>query len=798
MSGLSQNHFWGKFLRVACVLIVLAVLGAGLGTGISYAVGSNTQIGMWYATWYAKVPEINTNWISNFGTDGSNHLIGDVNGDGKEDAVVFKSSDGAWQAAVSNGNGFNSPSQWTSGHGAGSNAQFLADCNGDGKQDAVVFFSSSGNWYVATSTGNGFNNYSLWKSGHGANSTSQMLADCNGDGKADAVAFFGLDGSWYMATSSGSAFNNPTLWKSGHGAGSSRQFMGDLNKDSKADAVVFFSSGDWYAAYSTGSSLQNYFHWTTGHGAGSQNQLLTDANGDGYADPFVFFSGDINGDGKSGDWYGRKNNKASGVYPDEVFNSGFGSVSAKQFQSNVTGDAKGWKASVVYEAATGTWKVERYHFFARHIYNTWQGWNIKYVPYTLGSYQTYDSGDSAVIDEHLSMCADAKVDFLLLDETNNLYVDEGYIFERAKALAARVRTWNANAANRDVKYAVAIGGIQFSQNPATLEWEAGEVWKQFANTVDGGVDNYYHVNGKPLLVVYCTPSNKTAWQNYTGDKTNSGRFSLRWAHSPSEAGTYGWEVRNGTVDHDEVMVVMPGWNNNKGVAPVSRSNGDYYTLSCWDKVLTKASKPQIVVINSFNEYAEETAVAPTDTANVTAPTEKWYNKSGQLDNHMYWNMTKEYINALLNGNYKASKGFSGGQGWHRWYYQQWNGTSYSNMTWDTVNNRWHGSQTYCQIMQSKQHPDTNDSVRKWVAPYAGTVKITGTVKKENTSGNGVDVTIKKNSSTVWGTHLITTTSGMAHDITVTVSAGDSLYFIVNRNGDNAYDTTLWDPEVTYQ
>lgn len=25
----------------------------------------------------------------------------------------------------------------------------------------------------------------------------------------------------------------------------------------------------------------------------------------------------------------------------------------------------------------------------------------------------------------------------------------------------------------------------------------------------------------------------------------------------------GWEVRDGTIEHDEVMVVMPGWNNNK-------------------------------------------------------------------------------------------------------------------------------------------------------------------------------------------------------------------------------------------
>ena len=52
------------------------------------------------------------------------------------------------------------------------------------------------------------------------------------------------------------------------------------------------------------------------------------------------------------------------------------------------------------------------------------------------------------------------------------------------------------------------------------------------------------------------------------------------------------------------------------------------------------------MINSFNEFAEETAVQPSDTAGLTSPSEKWYNQNGQLDPDMYWNMTKQYIAQL--------------------------------------------------------------------------------------------------------------------------------------------------------
>jgi len=62
--------------------------------------------------------------------------------DGLDDSATAESDGlgGNWYAALSNGAGFNAYSQWGAGHGVGSHNQFLADVNGDGRDDAVVVF----------------------------------------------------------------------------------------------------------------------------------------------------------------------------------------------------------------------------------------------------------------------------------------------------------------------------------------------------------------------------------------------------------------------------------------------------------------------------------------------------------------------------------------------------------------------------------------------------------------------------------------------------------------------------------
>ncbi|MFX0100533.1 MAG: hypothetical protein ACFFCS_13245 [Candidatus Hodarchaeota archaeon] len=600
----------------------------------------STDVGIWYSTWYAKVPSIPLNWISNFGTNSTNQFLGDVDDDGVEDAVVFYGNNGSWLVALSNKSGFATPNQWCTGAGINSTSQFLIDVNGDGLDDAISVYDVNGSWNVALNNLAGFTSYSSWINNYGVNSTSQVMGDCNGDGMADAIAFYNATGSWHVALSNGTAFVNSTAtpWMQGLGVNSTTRLIGDISGDGMADIIAFFnSSGQWHASLSNGSGFETSFLWENGRGSGSYSQMLVDDNSKfqplGYAYPAWYYQ-------ETGVW----NKSNSNLYSNFAINS------TRQLVGDITGDPNGWKSPVGFYKDNGTWVVHLSHRYSKpNIQNTWEAWNIRYLPLTLGKYETYDSMNETVIDEHLSMISAAGIDFLILDETNNLYVDHGYIFNRAKVLASRVNAWNSNSSNRPLRYAIVTGGIQFPpNNPATLEFEAGEVWEQFVNTVDGGEKNYYHLEGKPLLVNYCSPDVQDAWRAWEGNKSAANQFTLRWADS-SRGNVYGWEMRSGSVPGDEVMVVMPGWNNNKGAPTTSRQNGTFYTQRCWDEVFATWNKPEIVIINSFNEYAEETAVCPADTSNVVAPTEKWYNQDGVLDADMYWDMTIENIQRLRNG-----------------------------------------------------------------------------------------------------------------------------------------------------
>lgn len=166
-----------------------------------------------------------------------------------------------------------------------------------------------------------------------------------------------------------------------------------------------------------------------------------------------------------------------------------------------------------------------------------------------------------------------------------------------------------------------------------------------------------------------------------------------------------------------------------------------------------------------------------------------------------WDPSVDY--KIVSSTYSSYTGYSSTQGANQWSYQYYNGSTYTNLTWDSPSSTWIRSGTYTIVGKDRQHPDANsDSVRVWTAPSAGTVSVSGWAKKGDIrGGDGTRIRVLKNGTQVWpvsGWTSIGATDayGVPSNFSTTVASGDKLYFSVNYNADATYDTTIWPVSVT--
>jgi hypothetical protein len=232
-------------------------------------------------------------------------MLGDVNGDGKDDLFGF-GLDGVY-VATSTGSGFSAISRWTTdfdyAHGwrVSQHPRMVGDVNGDGNADLVGFGLDG--VYIALSTGTGFDPISRWTTDfdylHGwrVDQHPRMVGDVNGDKKADLIGF-GLDGV-YVALSNGISFDSVSRWTTAfdysHGwrVDQHPRMVGDVNGDKMADLVGFGLDGV-YIALSNGISFDPVSRWTTSfdysHGwrVDQHPRMVGDVNGDKKADLIGF------------------------------------------------------------------------------------------------------------------------------------------------------------------------------------------------------------------------------------------------------------------------------------------------------------------------------------------------------------------------------------------------------------------------------------------------------------------------------------------------------------------------------
>ncbi|MFG2053333.1 SpvB/TcaC N-terminal domain-containing protein [Micromonospora sp. NPDC048930] len=102
-----------------------------------------------------------------------------------------------------------------------------------------------------------------------------------------------------------------------------------------------------------------------------------------------------------------------------------------------------------------------------------------------------------------------------------------------------------------------------------------------------------------------------------------------------------------------------------------------------------------------------------------------------------------------------------------------------------------------------------DTLRRWTAPFDGTVRIEGTValspetadtRAASTTADGVRVAVQREDTELWAQQIGAHDNGAytpGNVDTVTVSRGDRLYFRVQSLADGALDEVSWDPRITY-
>lgn len=242
-------------------------------------------------------------------------------------------------------------------------------------------------------------------------------------------------------------------------------------------------------------------------------------------------------------------------------------------------------------------------------YEHWSDW-VRLHP-VLGQ---YSSGDPQVINVYFDQMKEIGVDFIILDYTNGIWIDEQGRTGDRPYMDLNVRSIFEVADTRgDIKVAVAIGGALWMREDVSLhEREADYVWSEFAHRL-----SYFNFHRKPLLVVYADAFQVVKYMNVWSDE----RFTVRWAsghahwilpYAPLGQGSWGWLFTEPYPINREVMGASPGWDTahlGRATTPIDRENGELFK-----RMLNRAvdAKPEVIIVSEWDDWSEETAIADSE------------------------------------------------------------------------------------------------------------------------------------------------------------------------------------------
>lgn len=241
----------------------------------------------------------------------------------------------------------------------------------------------------------------------------------------------------------------------------------------------------------------------------------------------------------------------------------------------------------------------------------WAGIRIR--PPLLGR---YSADDPQVVRAQYQAMIACGVSFIIFDDTNTVYVDNGFI-------DGSIRAWydfmDALPERARLPLCIAFGG-ELNQHGSKEDFlRAGDyLFQTYAHR-----PSQMRRDGKPFILWYIEKDVLDDWRDE--------RFTIRrcyhFLRTPDlvKSGGWGWGAHVYPPPLPECMSIKPGWYGGPPSQPWPRRDGDYY-CECWLRILKQ--RPAYVTIADWNNWAEETAIE--DSAQWTdyygTPTPDWYRR----------------------------------------------------------------------------------------------------------------------------------------------------------------------------